>query len=239
MDCDRVAEIFGKHSAEEYRESDKLVKRHKSYKHYCDILRSISSSFRKKNFVLDIGCGTGRYFYCLKNVKLLVGVDISSYMLEKAHNPINKEEIDIENFELLCGDIFGINIDQSFDFIYSIGVLGEYAPFNLYICNKLFDILKPNGKLFFTVVDIHSRMQPIYSRTKPVSLKRRIVGKVFPFLPLSVKEFINRRSPSFYMTMEEIEKVMESSHFTEYQISRYIHREGWIGAHYDCITFKS
>ena len=34
--------------------------------------------------VLDLGCGTGRYFHCLNNISCLVGIDISPDMLEVA-----------------------------------------------------------------------------------------------------------------------------------------------------------
>jgi len=237
---DKVRDLYNEQHSKEYRNSDESAIQYGSRKHYCNVLRKISISFDHRISVLDVGCGTGRYFHCIKNVKQLVGVDISPHMLKKANNPVKKEEIAIANIELLCGDIFDINISkQHFDFIYSIGVLGEYSPFNLYICNKLFDHLKPKGTLLVTIVDIYSRMQ--YFGNELPNLNRQILNKFFPFLPSKLKKILNRKLSSFYLTEKEIEEILKESAFTEYKISWYKHPidSGWQGAHYDCLAFKN
>lgn len=235
----KALELYNEKHSKEYRRGDELAIQYASHKHYCNLLQDISISFNYKISVLDVGCGTGRYFHCLKNAKHLLGIDISLHMLKQAFNPVKKEDLDVENIELLCGDILDINIsNQSFDFIYSIGVLGEYSPFNLYLCNKLFELIKPYGKLFINIVDIHSRIQRIW-KERP-NLKRRILNKAFPFLPSEIKKYLNNKLSSFYMRKKEIEKILIESNFAKYRISRYEHptKSRWQGAHYDCLAFK-
>lgn len=225
-----VKNLYNHLKAKKYRESDK--KESEDHKHRCNILLKISLSFGHKISILDLGCGTGRYFHCLKNTERLVGIDISSHMLEEAHNPVRKEEIKIDHIDLMCANIFGVVLPlQSFDFIYSIGVLGEHSPFNLHICNKLFDLLKPNGVLFFTIVDISS-----------ASFKRRISDAIYPLLPSVLKKYfekkISKRLKSFYMTYKKLKEIMESSQFIHYKITKYVPISGWKGAHYEVYCQK-
>jgi len=235
---DKVKEMYDEQCSENYVESDKLAT--STIEHYGGMLRQICSTFDHKISVLDVGCGTGRYFHCLTNVKKLLGIDISPYMLEKARDPIKREEIDVDDIELLCGDIFCLDIPfESFDFVYSIGVLGEYSPFNLYICNRLFGLLKPNGKLFFTVTDAHSRMQD-FGDEQP-NIGKRALRKIFPVLPLMGRRYVNRRLSSFFLTREEIEGILGKSAFAEYKIWHWQHPKkiGWQGSHYDCLALKN
>lgn len=236
---DEMIDMYNEQHSKEYRNGDESAIQYGSRKHYCNLLQEISVSFDYKISVLDVGCGTGRYFHCLRNVKKLIGLDISFHMLKQALNPVKKKEIDVANLELLCGDIFNISISsQFFDFIYSIGVLGEYSPFNPYICNKLFDLLKPYGKLFITIVDINSRMQHLENELP--NLKRRILAKTFPFLPSKIKKYFNRNLSSLYMTDKEIIDILKRSAFTKHEISKYKNPtgSGWQGTHYDCLAFK-
>jgi SAM-dependent methyltransferase len=142
-----------------YREADELAIATEGHAHLCNILKDVSCSFGRNISILDLGCGTGRYFHCLHNVEILVGIDISMYMLKECRNPVMKEEVKYNRIHFICGSIFSIGItSQSFDFIYSIGVFTGHSSFNLYTCNQLFDLLKPGGKLFFTVTDIASHV---------------------------------------------------------------------------------
>ena len=59
-----------------------------SYKIYkCD-LEKACLSFHKKIDVLNMGCGTERYFHYLKKVSKLVGLDKSKDMLQQAKHHI-------------------------------------------------------------------------------------------------------------------------------------------------------
>ena len=165
-------------------------------------------------------------------VEKIIGIDISTYMLEQAANPIRKEDIKTTKIDLLCGNIFEIDLPmQSFDFIYSLGVLGERSPFDQFICNKLYNLLKPNGKLYFSVEDIASK--------KNKSLKRTIVKIMYPLLPTIFQKKFNERWKGFSMSHEELKGIMEHSDFVDYEISRHLSTAPkWKGAHYLCLAKK-
>ena len=57
----------------QYRRDDELEVNTSHHRRLALILEQITSSFDHPISVLDMGCGTGRYFHCLKNVERLVG----------------------------------------------------------------------------------------------------------------------------------------------------------------------
>jgi SAM-dependent methyltransferase len=225
--------VHDQSSSAKYRESDELEIAGESHKRICNILAAISRSFGYRISVLDLGCGTGRYFHCLQHVDRLIGIDIALNMLKYAHNPVRSDKVSINHIDLICADIFDIPVKcDLFDFIYSVGVLGEISPFDLYICNKLFSLLKPGGKFFFTVVDV-------YSKLERMSLKRRIAERVCPLLPSMWKGKLRERLKTFYMTDRELRGILEKSMFTQYEVLRHVSTSPlWIGAHYECIATK-
>jgi SAM-dependent methyltransferase len=230
-------EAFDKTWSQEYRDGDELAVGHGSRRHYCGIVREISRSFGRRISVLDAGCGTGRYFHCLRNVKRLVGIDISSHMLEQARAPVRGQELDIERIELICSDIGSVAFtDQVFDFIYSIGVVGEYTPIDAVLLNKLSSMLTPEGKLFFTAVDVCSRLQ--MPEHRQASLTRRALRRSFPLLPPFARKSLNRALSSCYVTEGELAALLRTSKFSTFSVSRYEHPSGWRGAHLDCLAEK-
>jgi ubiquinone/menaquinone biosynthesis C-methylase UbiE len=221
----------------QYRAGDERAASRGSRQHYCEILRELSASFGHKINVLDVGCGTGRYFHCLRKVKRLVGIDLSPHMLEQARSPVNSNELDIEKIELLCADAGSLELtDESFDFIYSVGVIGEYTPVNSVLLDKLYRLLAPKGKLFFTAVDVHSRLQ--VPEGTEASLTRRVLRKAFPFLPSFAKKYLNRALSSFYVTDRELTRLQKRSQFATFSIARFEHPSGWRGTHLDCLAEK-
>jgi SAM-dependent methyltransferase len=229
--------IFDRSASKQYREKDEHLVGHGSRQHYCEIVSKLSGGFGKKISVLDLGCGTGRYFHCLRNVKRLVGIDISAHMLELARDPVKSKQLDIEDIELRCGDIYSLELpDQSFDLIYSIGVVGEYSPINNILLDKFSRLLAPKGRLFFTVVDVYSRFQ--LPENKQVSLTRRVLRKFFPMLPPLAKKYLNRTLSSFYMTDRELTTLLSKSQFATFDVSRFEHPSGWQGTHLDCLAEK-
>jgi len=78
--------------------------------------------------------------------------------------------------DLVCADILDLRLASRFDFIYSIGVFGEHAAWDLATCNRLFYWLAPGGKLFVTLVDV-------FSQFGAMSRQRRFAESVNLFLP--------------------------------------------------------
>jgi 2-polyprenyl-3-methyl-5-hydroxy-6-metoxy-1,4-benzoquinol methylase len=189
---ERVRRQYDASYAKGYRTSDELAVASEDHKRLCHLLHLLTTSFEHEISALEIGCGTGRLFHCLKNTNRLVGIDVSAFMLEQAKRPVRSQDITVANIELRCESIFDAALpERMFEFVYSIGVLGEHSPFDSFVCAKVYNTLKPGGIFFFTVVDKSS---------KPTRLSRRLAESIYPLMPTPVKVRLDRRWQSFYMT---------------------------------------
>ena len=206
----RVRSLYDKEYALGYKKSDESVVISDAFSYYEHLLKSACRKFGPNIDVLDVGCGTGRYFSCLESVNRLTGIDVSAHMIEEARNPIGAEKICTDKILLIWGNVFDMEFkNESFDFIYSIGVLAEHAPFDLYICNKFFDWLRVGGGLLFTTVNLSS---------KRMSLKRRVVEKLYPMLPKRAQEMLDNRRKGFAITSDQLKSIMNQSRFMRYLI---------------------
>jgi len=150
--------------------------------------------------VLEIGCGTGRYFHFLKNIETLVGVDISELMLERAKGNLKNMPGLGDHSRLIQNSIEELEIDDKFDFIYSIGTLGEYCLFNVSLLNKIVGLLKPGGFLFFTIVDSES-----YVTQKKLTVKT-VLKDLLRLLP----DFVWIRVFNKYMSTDDFKHLFMS-----------------------------
>lgn len=118
-----------------------------------EILKQILSPFKGQQ-VLDAGCGDGRLCYELKNEKLkIVGVDFSEKAISfaKVFNPEIKFQItNLENITIHLGKFDQIVCQEMIEHILPSKV-------NL-VLNNLNRLLKPNGKIIFTVPSKKIRM---------------------------------------------------------------------------------
>lgn len=114
--------------AKSYREYDEQVPEHQAWVDYCSILKRLCDSFSSPINVLDIGCGTGRFFCALRGVHKLYGIDSSREMLNQAMDPLLADVVgrNIEDITLLEQPMLNINIPSGVHLIYSIGLLHEY-----------------------------------------------------------------------------------------------------------------
>src|SRR3954453_15481500 len=102
MDYDLAAENIRASYREvtpKYREDDEIEVKTENHQHLERTLGEISSSFGRPIVVLDAGCGTGRYFHCIRNVQRLVGIDVSPDMLKAAESPVRASQIDTSDIE--------------------------------------------------------------------------------------------------------------------------------------------
>jgi SAM-dependent methyltransferase len=222
--------LFNKEATTYYRRYDEEFVYTPSYNHFSKILFGLTISFTHRISVLDVGCGTGRYFHCLDNLKELTGIDISANMLEEAKVPFKRASIPLSDINLIHGSFYDHDFGtKQFDFIYSVGVLGEHAPFDQHTAQKLCDLLSQGGMLYFTIVDIKPRKTDM----------RKLAEAIYPYLPGTLKRVLDKRWETLYMTYEQVDAIMKNTPFSSYTLTRHIARDPkWKGAHLECIATK-
>jgi SAM-dependent methyltransferase len=211
-----------------YRRYDEEFVHTPAYAHIAGKITSVISEFSSPISVLDVGCGTGRYFHTLKNASEILGIDVSGNMLLEAKNPFRKSEIAHTRISLIEGNFYNYDFgDRKFDFIYSVGVLGEHTVFDQHVCHKLFSLLKEGGKLFFSVVDIEPRKD----------WKRKMAERIYPMLPSNLKKVLDKRWETCYMTYTQLDEIMKREAFSDYTIERYVSEDPlWVGVHLECVA---
>jgi SAM-dependent methyltransferase len=219
---------------DQYRKDDEIEVTTAHHQRLAATLAAISSSFGRAISVLDVGCGTGRYFYCLKNVARLVGMDITPEMLAAARQPVNAGQISAGSVELVQGNIFFASFEpRSFDFIYSLGMFGHGCPVTVEVCDKLHSWLAPGGRLFFDTIDLAGL--PWAQRARKQA--RKIVYRAAPGL---LRRALDRRqndTPFFGLTRRELAKILRASKFSRFDIaSRVCESPLWQGRHLECVA---
>lgn len=222
--------------AQQYRRDDEIEITTELHRHLKGILESLTSSFGRPISVLDLGCGTGRYFHCLRNVRHLVGLDVSEEMLRIAAEPVRAEEVTIETIELLCQNAFMAKFPPgTFDVIYSLGMFGNGCPVTVDICNRFHDWLAPGGQLFFNALSIE---------TIPFSrrLRRSVRNGLYPWLPGKIKRVLDAREapvPFFGLGKRKLHSILRTSRFSEFSIASYpSDSQLWRGVHLECRAMK-
>jgi SAM-dependent methyltransferase len=218
--------------AKQYRGDDEIEVTTPHHRHVTAILSRLSASFNRPISVLDVGCGTGRYFYCLENVDTLVGLDITPEMLSAARNPIYADRVSARETRLIRGNAFFAEFPRrSFDLIYSLGMFGHGCPVTVEVCNKFYEWLAPGGQLFFDVVDLGGLPWN-------VRFKKRIRRAIYPFLPRGLQQRIRARqngTPFLALTARELETILRASRFSRFTVrSEVCDSPLWRGRHLEC-----
>jgi SAM-dependent methyltransferase len=163
--------------ARTYRGRDEALLEEATYKNFIAWLQQVCGRFHHRIDVLDLGCGTGRYFWGVNNARSLVGFDASAAMLAEARHPVLADRITARELRLVQGDLATQTFpDGSFDLVYSIGVLAEHVPLDASIVNRIWDWLKPDGRFAFTTVDPQSP-------DVPKTFGRSLASAVLPMVP--------------------------------------------------------
>jgi SAM-dependent methyltransferase len=126
-----------------------LIYKDKDYKGEANYVMSLLRKYSPHSrTLLDLGCGTGKHeIYFVKNNFKVTGVEISGEMID-----IAKQELMIENFEILQGDIRYIQLDRKFDSVLSLFHVISYQTSNDDIINTLKVVkshIKENGVFIF------------------------------------------------------------------------------------------
>jgi SAM-dependent methyltransferase len=185
--AERAAALYDGSYARHYRERDEQLQQVASNQALIDWLGAACDRFDRPIDVLDLGCGTGRYFWGLRRVRSLVGFDASEAMLAEARHPIHEDRVDTANVTLVCGDLMGHDFGaERFDLVYSIGVLAEHVPLDDRLIGRVRQWLRPGGRFAFTTVHPAS---PSVPRTLP----RRLAEWALPILPEALTRGLHHR----------------------------------------------
>jgi SAM-dependent methyltransferase len=214
--------------AEQYRHDDEIEARSENHRRLGGNLRRICRSFPQPIRVLEIGCGTGRYFHWLENVALLVGTDISAEMLRRAEHPVLQQEITAREIRLVRGSVYEMEFEPGvFDFIYSLGVFGYGAAVTPELCARLHRWLAPGGRVYFDAIEIPHR----------ATRKDRLREWVYPRLPSGLRQRLDARQavPVVRHAREEVRAAMLSAGFSDVVLaSNRCHSPLWNGVHLEC-----
>lgn len=86
---------------------------------FLNYISPLKPSFFKGKLVLDVGCGFGRHtYYSAEFGAEVVGLDLS-HAVESAYRNVRK----FPNAHIVQGDVYNLPFRNSFDFIFSIGVI--------------------------------------------------------------------------------------------------------------------
>lgn len=223
-------------AAADYRRDDEIEVR---TDHHCWIwktLADLTSSFEREISALDAGCGTGRHFHCLKNVKRLVGLDLSPEMLRAARVPIREELISVQEIELVCGDVHHVTFPpHRFDLIYSLGMFGYGCELTVEVLDRFYDWLSPDGILVIDVSDSSGVL-------RSVRLRAALRKLAYPLLPAGAQKRIRerRQGVSFSpLSRKEVACLFRRSAFPDWEIYRRpYHSPCWSVDKLECIAAR-
>ncbi len=139
----------------------------------------------KGNYILDAGCGSGRFAeISLKTKGIVVAIDFSN-SVDAAYDNLSK----YDNLFLIQADIYNLPFKlESFSYIYSLGVL-QHTPNPKKSFDSLVKFLKPEGKICVdlywkrlkTMLHTKYLFRPI---TKKINKKKlfNFIVKIAPYL---------------------------------------------------------
>lgn len=194
--AEKAAALYDQRYAERYRAHDDTLTESGPYLGFVAWLQRVCAQFSGPIDALELGCGTGRYFSALRNVRTLVGLDASADMLAMARTPYRADAITVERITLVHGDLFTQPLDEgAFDLVYSIGVLAEHAPLNAAVASRVHRLLRAGGRFAFSTVHPDS---PSITRTAG-----RTIGRMIAALPGPLKRPMRERLLSGGMYADE------------------------------------
>jgi|GEM_PF-4779181 len=102
--------------------------------------------------VMDLGCGSGRYFHLFTDCGLYLAIDPSGPALREALKPAFDGLYGKERVEFLEGDISHPDLDSKrFDLIHCVGVYGQLVVFDRSVVRRACSLLSKKGVAMFLV----------------------------------------------------------------------------------------
>jgi len=212
----RAARLYGEDYATRYSKSDREAAADAGFIKLSTWLAQLCAGFGRPIAVLDLGCGTGRYFASLRQVRELVGVDASESMLQRARVSSPREAG--TDLTLIRGDIETCTFEPGrFDLVYSIGVLAEHAPLTGALSGRVFNWLAPDGVFAFTAVHPES-----FSVAQ--SWKRRVGRRAMAIASGPVRERLRSRwlAGGLYGDESSVTDLLNGAGFTVQSLERLV-----------------
>lgn len=223
--------------AEQYRVDDEIEAASENHQRIGGNIRRLCYSFDRPIRVLELGCGTGRYFHWIRNAQSLVGTDLSAVMLQQARHPVLEAEVLVKDIRLMQANLYDVSFEpRSFDLIYSMGVFGYGAALTPELCARIASWLSADGCFYFDAIE-----QREMGRSH--ALKRSVKSAVVPFLPGSMRQKLAAREasavPVIVHTRAEMERVLSAAGFVDYTLSsNTCHSPLWQGMHLESVARK-
>lgn len=228
--AERAAALYDAAYARKYRDRDDALQSVGSNQNLIEWIGKVCDRFTHLLDALDLGCGTGRYFWGLRNLTSLTGIDASAPMLEEARRPVHAERLAAVPITLVQGDLLNHAFAPgSFDLVYSIGVLAEHVPLDRLFVERVHGWLKPGGRFAFTTVHPAS---PSVPRTPA----RQIATLANAVLPPVLTAGLHRRLVGDGMYADErwLQHVLDGC-FTIESLERF---ESDVHLHGRCVAVK-
>ena len=206
----RAAALYTDAYAERYRAHDEAIRDSETVARLDEWLRTTCQRFERPIDVLDLGCGTGRFFHALTNVRRLVGIDVSPAMLDRARRPVGGAAA--AETTLVEGDFLTFDFGAAqFDLVYSIGVLAEHSPLDAAVAGRVSGWLRSGGRFAFSAVHVGSP-------SIPKSIRRRIgeAATATPLVPPAARTAIRRRliAGGLYADESHVHDVLTAAGFS-------------------------
>lgn len=181
---------------------------------------------KEKIRILDIGCGTGRFFHCFNNNAIITGLDVSIDMLAEAKKPVKINETAIPELELINDKLTPTFVKErkcGFDLIYSVGVYGDHAKYSKDLFESCRAMLKPNGVALIDITDIETvgiaRQKKWYGSFLKILLQLKPMQNLFPILSPRLGKYVNSQTIFSYC----------SQHSNVKSVAMEINNENWSG----------
>lgn len=203
----RAARLYSEDYATQYSACDREMPANSAFVHMATWLAELCAGFDRPIAVLDLGCGTGRYFSALNCVRELVGVDASESMLARARAALSPAAN--TTLTLIRGDLETCRFEPGrFDLVYAVGVLAEHAPLTADLVSRVFAWLAPGGAFAFTAVHPESF-------SVPQSWKRRVGRRAMALASGAVRERLRSRwlAGGLYADESSVTDVLRSAGF--------------------------